>query len=108
MQVYDMKWALDSSFAFATELNQYIDTMKPWKLDPAIEAERIMLDHILSTIMIGLAHIAYNLSPFFEEKMRELLERIGVGKWWDMGNGFIVKEKGEPLYMRLDTVQKSQ
>ncbi len=107
MQVYDMKWALDSSFAFATELNQYIDTMKPWKLDPTIDSERLTLDQTLSTIMVGLAHLAYNLSPFFEEKMRELLARIGVGKGWELEHGFSVSEKWEPLYMRLEPLKKS-
>ena len=80
MKLYDLKGALDSSFAFATELNQYIDTMKPWKLDPSIPEERRILDQTLSTIMIGLAYIGYNLSPFFEVKMKEMLDRIGVGK----------------------------
>lgn len=54
--------------------------MKPWKLDPDVETDRITLDQTLSTLLIGLAHIAYNLSPFFEEKMLQLLSRIGVGK----------------------------
>ena len=54
--------------------------MKPWKLDPTLREDRLLLDQILSTIMIGLAYIGYNLAPFFEAKMRELLERIGVGK----------------------------
>lgn len=76
MQTFDLKSALDSSFAFSTELNQYIDTMKPWKLDVKIESERILLDQILSTVMVGLAYIGYNLAPFFEVKMRELLDRI--------------------------------
>ena len=78
--MYDLKGALDSSFAFATELNQYIDAMKPWKLDTSIPEERHILDQTLSTIMIGLAYISYNLSPFFEGKMKEMLDRIGVGK----------------------------
>ncbi len=103
MKMYDLKGALDSSFAFATELNQYIDAMKPWKLDTSIPEERHILDQTLSTIMIGLAYIGYNLSPFFEGKMKEMLDRIGVGKWWEMIHGFQVNEKGEPLYMRLDT-----
>ncbi len=103
MKMYDLKWGLDSSFSFATELNQYIDTMKPWKLDPSLPQDRIILDQTLSTIMIGLAYIGYNLSPFFEKKMKEMLDRIGVGKGWEIAHGFLVTEKGEPLYMRLDT-----
>ena len=103
MNVYDLKWALDSSFAFATDLNQYIDSVKPWKLDPSVPEERIILDQTLSTIMIGLAYIGYNLAPFFEVKMKEMLDRIGVGKWWEIAHGFHISEKGEPLYMRLET-----
>lgn len=77
--------------------------MKPWKLDPIIPEDQEALDKILSTIMIGLAYIGYNLAPFFEVKMKEMLDRIGVGIGWDIHHGFTLREKGEPLYMRLDT-----
>jgi methionyl-tRNA synthetase len=106
MQMYDLKWALDSSFAFSTELNVYIDSMKPWKLDVTLPEEKQKLDEVLSTVMIGLAYIGYNLAPFFEVKMREMLDRIGVGKWWEIAHGFSIREKGEPLYMRLEVEKK--
>lgn len=80
MQVYDLKNALDDSFAFSTELNQFIDAHKPWKLDPVLEEDRLLLQNVLYTVGVGLAFLAYNLSPFFEGKMKELLDRIGVGK----------------------------
>ena len=80
MDTFDLRNALECTFAFCTELNQYIDEKKPWKLDIANPDEKKLLDEILGTIMTGLAHVAYNLSPFFEEKMRELLRRISVGK----------------------------
>ena len=105
METYDLKWALDVSFAFATELNQYIDEKKPWKLDPSLPQEKIALDQTLSTIMIGLAYLGYNLSPFFETKMREMLDRIWVAKWWEIVHGFTVREKWEPLYMRLEVAK---
>jgi methionyl-tRNA synthetase len=107
MQMYDLKWALDSSFAFATELNVYIDSMKPWKLDITLPEEKQKLDEALSTVMIGLAYLGYNLAPFFEVKMRELLDRIGVGMGWEISHGFIVREKWEPLYMRLEVEKKA-
>lgn len=107
MQTYDLKSALDSSFSFATELNQYIDSMKPWKLDINIESERILLDQILSTVMVGLAYIGYNLAPFFEVKMRELLDRIWVGKGWNIQDGFLIREKWNPLYTRIEIKPKS-
>ncbi len=103
MDTYDLRSALDCSFAFSTELNQYIDEKKPWKMDPSVPEEKKALEETLGTVLTGLAHLAYNLSPFFEVKMLELLSRIGVGKWWETSHGFIIKEKGEPLYMRIET-----
>lgn len=80
MDTYDLRSALDCSFAFSTELNQYIDEKKPWKMDPSVPEEKKALEETLGTVLTGLAHLAYNLSPFFEVKMLELLSRIGVGK----------------------------
>ena len=80
MQTYDLKDALDHSFEYATELNRYIDEMKPWKLDPVNPTEHALLMKSLSTVGVGLAFLGYNLAPFFEKKMIELLDRIGVGK----------------------------
>ena len=93
---------MQKNIAFATELNQYIDMVKPWKLDIESESDRESLDHCLSTVAVGLAYLAYNLSPFFEEKMKELLSRIGVKQGWEVSDGFQIQEKWEPLYMRLD------
>jgi methionyl-tRNA synthetase len=106
MQMYDLKWALDCSFAFSTELNVYIDAMKPWKLDVTLLEEKQKLDEILSTVMIGLAYLGYNLSPFFEVKMKEMLDRIWVVRGWEIAHGFLVREKGDPLYMRLEVEKK--
>jgi methionyl-tRNA synthetase len=80
MDTYDLRNALECTFAFSTELNQYIDERKPWKMDIANPDESRSLDETLATVMTGLAYIAYNLAPFFEPKMLELLSRIGVGK----------------------------
>ncbi len=108
MQTYDMKNALDKSFEFASELNKYIDEMKPWKLDPANPSEHSLLMKTLSTVGVGLAFLAYNLAPFFEKKMLELLDRIGVQKGWDIHHGFSIREKWEPLYMRRDALENQQ
>lgn len=102
MDTYDLRNALECTFAFSTELNQYIDEMKPWKMDSSNPIEKRKLEETLATVLTWLAHIAYNLSPFFEEKMLELLTRIGVSKWWNPQEGFSISEKGEPLYMRID------
>ncbi len=108
MQTYDMKHALDKSFEFATELNRYIDEMKPWKMDPSNPSEHTALMKTLSTVGMGLAFLWYNLAPFFEKKMIELLERIGVGHGWEMKHGFSIREKGEPLYQRVEIENKNE
>ncbi len=50
MQTYDMKSAIDKSFEFASELNKYIDEMKPWKLDPSNPSQHTALMKTLSTV----------------------------------------------------------
>jgi methionyl-tRNA synthetase len=104
MESYNLKDALDVAFAYGTELNQYIDTMKPWKMDA--ETDRDAFEETLSTIGCGLYTIAQALLPFFETKMQEMLERIGTPSTgvqvFDLPSGFIILEKGEPLYQRVE------
>ncbi len=102
MEAYDLKNALDEGFAFATELNQYVDTMKPWKLDIMDSNDRKLLDQCLSTVSVWLTSLASNLSPFFEIKMQEIISRLGVEKDWKKWDGFKIFEKWEPLYARLE------
>ncbi len=61
-------------------------------------------------MMSNLRIVALGLLPFFTPKMKELLERIGVpysddsiiqNEFKQEISQFTVKEKGEPLYMRI-------
>lgn len=108
MTQYSLKDALDESFAFSTEINQFIDTMKPWKLDPTNPLEAATLRQTLSTVWVWLFTLSQSLMPFFEEKMTELLERIGFDypgtQSFDLPAWFTILEKWTPLYSRIEII----
>lgn len=106
----DLKGSLELAFAYATEINQYVEEHTPWKMDIEIPEQREKLEDILFILLSNLRKISIMLLPFFSVKMRELLTRIGTP--YDdtvslSGNlaidpiWFSIAEKGEPLYMRI-------
>lgn len=106
----DLKGSLELAFAYATEINQYVEEHAPWKMDIAIPEQRAELENILFILLANLRKISIMLLPFFDAKMRELLTRIGT-PYDDSASlsdnlaidpsGFYIAEKGEPLYMRI-------
>jgi methionyl-tRNA synthetase len=110
MDHLDLKSSLELAFEYASEVNKYIDDMAPWKISLESEEEKEKLNSILFILVSDLRKIAIMLLPFFEPKMRELLIRIGSP--YDDAltlsenlsrdiDSFFVKEKWEPLYMRI-------
>jgi methionyl-tRNA synthetase len=106
----DLKWSLELSFAYATEINQYVEEYAPWKMDITIPEQREKLENILFILLSHLRKISIMLIPFFDTKMRELLTRIGTPYDDDISLSdnldldpieFYIAEKGEPLYMRI-------
>lgn len=98
------------AFEYASEINKYVDDAAPWKLDIADPIEREKLRSILFILLSNLRIIATMLLPFFDQKMRELLERIGtpyddaitLSENLDLRiEKYMIREKGEPLYMRI-------
>ena len=51
MDTFDIRNALECSFAFSTELNQYIDERKPWKMDIENPIEAKSLEETLATVL---------------------------------------------------------
>lgn len=114
MNNHDLKGALEFAFEYASEINKYVDDMTPWKISIDTQEEKEKLENILFILISNLRKIALMLLPFFDSKMRELLQRIGVN--YDntisfrenMGIDpvrFFVAEKGEALYMRVNTIK---
>ena len=110
MEDSDLKGSLELAFAYATQINQYVEENAPWKMDIEIADQREKLENILFILLSNLRKIAIMLLPFFDMKMRELLTRIGTpyNESIPLSDNlaidpteFYIAEKGEPLYMRI-------
>lgn len=111
MESYDFKNVLDSIFSFSTTINQFVDEHAPWKIDASTPEGEEELIKVLYRALAALRVVALMLLPFFGEKMRALLERIGT-PYNDaitleqnleiIPLSFCIREKGDPLYMRID------
>lgn len=111
MDRYDLRDALAAAFDFGDVINKYVDTTKPWEMKD--ESQMKDLENVLFQVGEALRTIAIGLSPFFGEKMNELLARVGaqtssellkngeMNKAFDLQTVFSVAEKGDPLYMRI-------
>jgi methionyl-tRNA synthetase len=110
MEFSDLKGSLELVFAYATEINKYVEEHAPWKMDIIIPEQREKLENILFILLSNLRKISTMLLPFFDLKMRELLTRIGTPYDENISlsdnlahdpSEFYIAEKGEPLYMRI-------
>jgi methionyl-tRNA synthetase len=111
MGIYDFKNTLEWVFAFSTTVNQFVDEHAPWKIDATSPEGNEELIKVLYRSLAALRVIALMLLPFFGEKMRELLTRIGT-PYNDaipleqnleiIPLSFHIREKGDPLYMRVE------
>lgn len=109
MNAYLLKQTLEAAFEYASDINKYVDTMTPWKIDAETDAEK--LEAILYNLVFHLRRVALMLLPFFTEKMTELLARIGTPleanktlaeQLNSIPEQFVITEKGNPLYMRIN------
>ncbi len=108
---YNLKNAIDESFKFLDELNNFTTEKEPWKL---IKTDEEKTREILYTIAEWLRQVALNLYVFFPEKMIELFEKLGLNDYknrlenWELEKLreektiFKIKEKGKPLFERFD------
>ncbi len=110
MNQYDLKGSLELAFGYASDINKYVDENTPWKIDILDSWEREKLEKILFILLSNLRKIAIMLLPFFDAKMRELLDRIGTPYDYSLSIqdnllldplSFFIGEKWEPLYMRI-------
>lgn len=113
MKKYNLKWALDNIFKFLDSLNKYVDEKEPWQMIKD-ESKKEETKKILSIVSESLRQVGLSLYAFFPEKMGELFKKLGL-EWYvevleawkleELRNKtevFHIKEKGEPLFQRLD------
>ncbi|MFK7780001.1 MAG: class I tRNA ligase family protein, partial [Candidatus Gracilibacteria bacterium] len=110
---YNLKSALDISFKYLDKINKYVDEKEPWKLVKD-ENKTKELNDILYKIAEGLRNVGLNLYTFFPEKMGEMFIKLGLENYVeqledgkieelrDKQETFMIKEKGEPLFLRFD------
>jgi methionyl-tRNA synthetase len=92
-------------------MNRYVDTHAPWKKDITIEEEKAELESILFHTLTWIRTIALMMLPFFPEKSREILTRIGtpytdgsdyLRELDQVVDTYTITEKWNPLYIRLE------
>ena len=94
--------------------NKYIDETLPWSLAKEEETEK--LQSCMYHLIENLRRIAILLKPFMEETANNILRQIGIQNKeltsWDSLKEYTkienakVIEKGEPLFMRLNTEEE--
>jgi methionyl-tRNA synthetase len=112
---YNLKWALDNTFKFLDELNNFTTKKEPWQtLKDETKTEETR--DVLYTIAEWLRQVWLNLYPFFPEKMWEMfnslwlewyVEKLEAGNLEELRNKqevFKIKDKWEILFKRIDLV----
>jgi methionyl-tRNA synthetase len=110
MESNNLKWALETAFEYASDINKYVDEKAPWKINLENKEWLQELNDTLFQLASALRIVAIMLLPFFPDKMNELLHRINTPYNQDLSfdenfyipQQFSVKEKGSPLYMRIE------
>ncbi|MDD4151844.1 MAG: methionine--tRNA ligase [Candidatus Gracilibacteria bacterium] len=109
----NLKGVLDFSFIYLNYLNKFADEKQPWQTIKETEKQEETRE-VLYTIAEGLRQVGLALYPFFPEKMSEIFDRLGLTNYReDLENGklqdlidkneiFLIKEKGNPLFSRID------
>ncbi|MBO5398016.1 MAG: methionine--tRNA ligase [Clostridia bacterium] len=103
--------ALSSIWKIISRTNKYIDETMPWILAKEEKTER--LKAVMFHLVENLRKIAILLIPFIPQSAEKIFTQLGINedaRKWDtlkennaIENGLTVIEKGEPLFMRLDT-----
>ena len=107
--------ALSEIWALISRTNKYIDETAPWALAKSEEAEK--LASCMYHLIENLRKIAILLKPFMNSTSDNILRQIGIVnkklKTWEslyeytnIPEGTKVIEKGEPLFMRLNSEEE--
>ncbi len=110
---FNLKGILDDSFKFLDKLNDFTTQKEPWQMIKD-ETKLEETKEVLYTIAEWLRQVGLALYPFFPEKMSEMfvklwledytqnLEAGELQKLIAKNETFVIKEKGDPLFLRID------
>ncbi len=111
MNEYNLKSALDTSFAFLDMLNKFADEKEPWKM---IKEDEEGTREVLYTLAEWLRQVGLSLYAFFPEKMSELFIKLGLEDYNELllsgklaflqekQEIFKITQKWEALFQRLE------
>ncbi|KKU13645.1 MAG: Methionine-tRNA ligase [Parcubacteria group bacterium GW2011_GWC2_45_7] len=110
MQSLILDRALDTVWAYVSELDTLIDRTQPWVL--AKKDDKTRLNEVLYILAENLRHIAWMLMPFMPDTTQKIFDQLGLGKselardweetkkWGGLKPGTKIK-RGESLFPRL-------
>lgn len=110
---YNLKLVLDESFLLLDKLNDFTTKKEPWQM---IKDETKLGEtrEVLYTIAEWLRQVGLALYPFFPEKMAEMFAKLWLEDYTQnleagelqkliaKNETFVIKEKGDPLFLRFD------
>ena len=106
--------AIQEIWNLVSRTNKYIDETMPWQLAKEEQTEK--LKSSMYHLIENLRKIAILIKPFMEETSNNILRQIGIQdeklKTWDSLKQYDklkdlkVIEKGEPIFMRLNTEEE--
>ena len=111
---FEIANSLQEIWSLVSRTNKYIDETAPWTL--AKEEKTEELKSVMYHLVENLRKIAILISPFMSDTSKNIFKQLGISsedlKTWnslfdyDKLENVQVIEKGEPIYMRLDTEQE--
>ena len=114
MEQYEISGALQEIWGIISRTNKYIDETTPWTL--AKEENKEKLESSMYHLIENLRKIAILLKPFINDTAENIFKQIGItskdDKQWESLKTNInnenqkVIEKGEPIFMRLNTEEE--
>lgn len=113
---YEINLALQEIWTLISRTNKYIDETTPWVL--AKEENKEKLESCIYHLIENLRKIGIVLKSVMEEASTNILRQLGIMKeeekeWESIKRYDIIKqakviEKGEPLFMRLDSKEEEE
>lgn len=111
---YEIANSLQEIWTLISRTNKYIDETMPWVL--AKEENKEKLASVIYHLIENLRKIAILIKPFMNDTADNILRQIGVEdeklinwnslKQYDKLKGLKVIEKGEPIFMRLNSEEE--
>jgi len=111
---YNISIALQEIWALISRTNKYIDETTPWALAKEEQTEK--LESVIYHLIENLRKIAITILPVMDNTGKDILRQLGINesnlRTWESLKEYnnITKakviEKGEPLFMRLNTEEE--